>query len=266
MDPEPAALATTGEPPTSRLLLGAGAEAVSSLPSVVRPGTAATHDSALTVLSGGSSMVPDDSPGLNPYFCQDLVVPPACECILKVPLRCLSKGPFVASDPNGTAVLRIEPRALHQAHGGAQGLQQLVLTTEFGVTVAQCMPSPARIAGQSPEREQRECVLIRASGDTFAVVKMEEGEDERYTLITKLGGRLHVWGSKRERALNVVDTTGKLVARTCSMTDQQLDFNSSGAMAGQQHDPDKVYFKVRVAPLMDVGLTLCMLLCIHYLM
>merc|ERR1719195_728549 len=108
------------------------------------------------------------------------------------------------------------------------------------------MPSPARIAGQSPEREQRECVMIRASGDTVAVIKMEEEEHDRYTLTTKLGERFHIWGSKREQTLNVVGATGKLVAKTCSMTDQ-LDFMSSEAIVGQQPKvslhPDKVYFR-----------------------
>lgn len=206
---------------------------------------------------------------LNPYFCQDLVVPPGCECILKVPFRSLSKGPFEACDPNENPVLRVEPRPLHPAGSGGEGLLKLVLTTEFGVTVAQCMPSPARVAGKSPEREQRECVLVRASGDTFAMIKMEEDEQDRYTLTTKLDGRLSICGSKQQQALNVVDTMGKLVAKTCSMS-EQMDFVPSGATAGQQPqvflDSDKAYFKVRVAPLMDVGLILCVLLCIHHLM
>jgi len=262
LDPEPMALATTGQLPSSRLLPGPGAESGSSVLSVMHPGAAATHDHS--TLSGPKCII-----SIDPYFCQDLVVPPACECVLKVPLRCLSKGPFEACDPNDNAVLRVEPRPLHQAVGGAQGFLKLVLTTEFGTTVAQCMPSPARIAGQSPEREQRECVLLRASGETFAVIKMEVDDSERYTLTTKLDGRLHVWGNKQEQALNIVDSSGKLVAKTCRMTDN-LDFIPSGAMAGQRPnvsmDPDKVYFTLGVAPLIDVGLILCVVLCIQHLM
>lgn len=196
----------------------------------------------------------DDTPGLNPFFCQDLVVPPGCECILKIPFRCLSKGPFEACDPNEKPVLRVEPHPLHQAGSGAEGLSKIVLTTEFGIIVAQCMPSPARVAGQSPEREQRECVLVRASGDMFAVMKMEQGLHERYTLTTKLGGQLHIRGSKREQALSVMDATGKLVAKTCRI----------GLL--RSSDPDEVYFKLCVAPLVDVGLILCVLLCIQHLM
>jgi len=261
LEPEPAALLRTGEP------VGAGTE-VGSLLSALRPSVAGNHDDNTLGPTSRSSMVSDDTPGLNPYFCQDLIVPPGCECILKVPFRCLSKGPFDARDPNENPVLRIEPRPLHQAGSGGEGLLKLVLTTEFGVIVAQCMPSPARVEGRSPEREQRECVLIRSSGDAFAVIKREEEHNERYTMTTKLDGRLHIWGSKRQQALNVVDPTGKLVAKTCSATDQ-VDFSHIGAMAGQQpqvFDSEKVYFKVRVAPLMDVGLILCVLLCIHHLM
>jgi len=262
LDRETATLATTGQPSASQLLSGAGAEVASSLLSVMHPGVVATHDQS--TLTG-----PTEKNSTDPFFCQDLVVPPACQCILKVPLRCLSEGPFEACDPSGNAVVRVEPRPLHQAGGGAEGLLKLILTTEFGTTVAQCMPSPARIAGQSPEREQRECVLLRASGETFAVIKMEVDDSERYTLTTKLDGRLHVWGNKQEQALNIVDSSGKLVAKTCRMTDN-LDFIPSGAMAGQRPnvsmDPDKVYFTLGVAPLIDVGLILCVVLCIQHLM
>jgi len=137
-------------------------------------------------------MVSNDALGLNPYhICRDLVVPPGCECFLKVPLRCLSKGPFEVCGTSDNTALRVEPRPLYQAGGGAEGLLQLDVTTEFGMIVMQCRPSPARIAGQSPERELRQCVLNRASGDLFAVINMEDEEHKRYTLTTKLDGRLH---------------------------------------------------------------------------
>jgi hypothetical protein len=203
------------------------------------------------------------SGGIDPYFCRDLIVPDGCECILKVPVRCLSKGPFEVRDLNeGSEVLKVEPRALHQRGRGAKGHFKLVLTTEFGVIVAQCMPS----ADQSWQSKQRECVLVRASGDIFAVVAIGEGMEEqdrdRYTLTTKLNGRLYMWRCKHEQTLSFVDSTGKLVALA--------DFSPSGAKTGQQpqasQDPNEVYFKLRVAPLMDVGLILCGLLCIHHFM
>jgi len=266
----PAALTT--EPLASRLLLGAGAEAVSSVPSAMQEGAVASHDGSLPRAPiGRNSMVFDDTLGLNPYhICRDLVVPPGCECVLKVPLRCLSHGPFEVCDPSDNTALRVEPRPLHQAGGGAEGLVKLDVTTEFGIIVAQCRPSPARIAGQSPEQEQRECVLSRASGDLFAVIKMEEEQHKRYMLTTKLDGRLHILGSHEEQTLNFWDSTGKLVAKSCSSNTDQLDFIPSEVMASRQPNassgPDTVYVRLKVAPLMDVGLVLSALLCIHHLM
>jgi len=253
--PETAALATTWGPPSPRLLPGDGR--LSAVPST-------TH----TARSGPthSSLMVSDAIDSDPYFCRDLVVPVGCECVLKVPLRCLSKGPIQVTDLNeGSEVLRIEPHALQHVGGGSEGRVKLVLTTEFSVIVGQCMPSPSRIAGQSREEKQRECALVRASGDIFAVITKEEGmeEDERqrYTLTTKLHGRLYFWGSKHEQTLNVMDSAGKLVA--------MMDTHRHGSMAGQQLQTphaDEVYFKLRVAPLMDVGLILGGLLCIQHLM
>jgi len=246
MQPQPALSATSWEQLASQRQLGDGAETVRSVPSIMsamRPSTAAACD-------GRSSIMSD-----NHYFCSDLVVPPGCECTLQVPLKCLSKGLFEACDPNGNAVLKVEVSALHQGKHRAKGHLKLVLTTFDGEPFGQCMPSPARIAGKSPEREQRECVLIRASGDPFALVKLDEGQREHYTLTMLLGGQLQIWGSKRDQALNVVDSEGKLVAMTCSMSE-----------LGFCLDPENASFNLRVAPLMDVGLIFCGLMCIQFLM
>jgi len=246
MEPQPAVLPTFREQLASQRRLGDGVETVRSVQSVMsamRPGTAATCDGRHSIMSD------------NPYFYSDLVVPPGCECTLQVPLTGLSKGLFEACDPNGNAVLKVEVRALHQGKSRAKGLLKLVLTTFDGQPFGQCMPSPARIAGKSPEREQRECVLIRASGDPFALVKLDEGQREHYTLTMLLGGQLQIWGSKRDQALNVVDSEGKLVAMTCSMSE-----------LGFCLDPENASFNLRVAPLMDVGLIFCGLMCIQFLM
>jgi len=248
MEPEPAFLAAPGEQLASQVQLGAGAETVCSLPSIA----SAMHPcAAAAAMYGGIRSTMSN----NPHFCSDLVVPPGCECIMQVPSRCLSNGPFEVCDPNGNGVLKVEPRALHQGDTGAEGLLKLVFTTGSGITVSQCMPSPARIAGNSLEREQRECALICASGDTFALIKLDQGQHERYTLTTQLGGRLQIWGNKRDQAMNVVDGEGKLVAKTWGISD-----------LGFYLDPENAGFNLRVAPLVDVGLILCGLLCIHHLM
>lgn len=194
-------------------------------------------------------------------LCPDLVVPPNCECILLVPTRSLEQGPVSVTDTHGNAVLSIEPRPVAAAgssrmacrpvaacgggdsspeagspQAGARS-QRLVLKTIYGDLLAQCGPAPAR---PSPP----EFHLLRATGEHFAKLSCNAGRD-RCTLTTRAGSRLHFWGSPANHALNVAHSSGKICATT---------------------EPQNLhYYKLRVAPLMDVGLVLCGVLCIDHL-
>jgi len=194
---------------------------------------------------------------LDAYFCPDLIVPENCECILRVPVQPLSQGQFDVTDLNDNVVLRVAPRrGGRRAPGSAVSLrgrdvgsasdtadetaQRIVVTTGYGNVLAQCGLAPGT-RGRTAE-----CLLLRASGDCFA--KIARGEGERFTLRTHTGTRLHFWGAFRQHAVNVTDDAGKLLATT------ELAVGSEPAI-----------YKLRVAPLMDVGLVLCGLLSIEHL-
>jgi len=196
------------------------------------------------------------------YFCPDLVVPPGCECILKVPTASLSRGPFDVTDVNDNAVLHVEPRAINLrpsvTPGGKDAEQRqqhrLVLTTEYGTIMAQCGPSMT---------QARECVLLRAAGDHFA--KITGTEEKAYTMTTRSGLKLFFWGSFEDHAMNVIDCSGRLIAKTGSISELPASGESISVGVPQSTQGAPIY-RLRVAPLMDVGLVLCGLLCIQHLM
>jgi len=202
----------------------------------------------------------EENPDPDSYFCPDLVVPPGCEVILKVPITTLSQGPFDVTDINDSAVLHVEPRALNLRPSivpggrGAEPRQQyrLVLTREYGTIMAQCGPSLT---------EARECVLLRAAGDHFA--KITGTEEKSYTLTTCTGSKLFFWGSFEDHAINVIDSAGKLVAKTGAELPASSDAIS---VAASKHSQGAPIYRLRVAPLADVGLVLCGLLCIQHIL
>jgi len=201
----------------------------------------------------------DDLPDPDAFFCPDLVVPPGCECILKVPTAALSRGPFDVTDVNDNAVLHIEPRVINVrpsiVPGGTEQRQahRLVLTTEYGTIMAQCGPSAA----------PRECVLLRAAGDHYA--KITGTEEKAYTMLTRTGLKLFFWGSFEDHAMNVIDSSGRLIAKTGSIADLPASGETVNMAAPESSQGSPIY-RLRVAPLMDVGLVLCGLLCIQHLM
>jgi len=196
------------------------------------------------------------------YFCPDLVVPPGCEVILKVPTTTLSQGPFDITDVHDNAVLHVEPRALNFrpsiVRGGRDAEQRqqhrLVLTTESGEIMAQCGPSLTQ-AG--------ECDLLRAAGDQFA--KIISTEEKAYTLTTRTGLKLFFWGSFEDTTVNVIESSGRLIAKTSSISERPASGETTVVATSQSLQGSPIY-SLRVAPLMDVGLVLCGLLCIQHIM
>jgi len=213
-----------------------------------------------TIKQGPESMEEHSDP--DSYFCPDLVVPSGCECILKVPTATLSRGPFNVTDVSDNAVLHVESRVLNVrpsiVPGGRDAEQRqqhrLVLTTEDGTIMAQCGPSLT---------QARECVLLRAAGDHFA--KITGTEEKAYTLTTRTGLKLFFWGSFEDYAMNVIDSSGRLIAKTGNISEIPASGENITAAAAQSSQGAPIY-RLRVAPLMDVGLVLCGLLCIQHLM
>jgi len=91
--------------------------------------------------------------------------------------------------------------------------------------------------------------ICRPNGEVFCqVVRDGPVNLGRYTLIHKTGQRLLTFhGDFREKATNVVNTSGRLV---CATERCIIDFDSAP------------YYQVRVAPHVDAGLVLCGLLAI----
>lgn len=218
---------------------------------------------------------------VDPYFCPDLVVPQSCECILLIPIQPLGQGSFEVTDLTGHAVLRVVPRqanvkpwgpASALALGGREaascrearlGLQRLVLLTGHGTILAQCGLAPGRpAAAQRAQGRAAEFHILRSSGDYFAKLTRNEGQ-ERYTLGTRTGTRLYFWGSFERHAANVTDDSGKLLATTEEHASGAMPVSTPVGPAGASKESS--HYKLRVAPLMDVGLVLCGLLCIEHL-
>jgi len=264
-----------GGPPSPRAVLAAAAAAAAATGSQHREAATCSpiNESAFDALRGVDSFPGGEEEAL----CPDLIVPGTCECILVVPIRPLDPnlGSVSVTDMGGDAVLRVtifcgggaaRPPALSSAAslggrvrpsgggGGSvisfdpltavtQGVDRsgirLVLQTAQGEPLAHCRTC-----------HSQEFVLFRSSGEHFARITAGTSRD-RYVLATPGGAELSYWGSIAEYNVSVADASGKLLAMTerCS-----VDF-----------DPKGSYYRMRVAPLTDVGLIVCSLLCIQQL-
>lgn len=170
-------------------------------------------------------------------FCPELMVPPNCECTLVIPV-----GPemeFNITDVSGSVVLRVSTNML--SGGGGPG--SLTLTTADSRTVALVRPA----GSTTPVTEFH---LLRTSGELFGrLTCLEEG---RYQLTTHGGSPpMNFWGSFVDHAVNVTDEGRGLLATT--------------ELSHVEFDPAGEYYRLRVAPLTDVGLILCSLLAVDRL-
>lgn len=204
----------------------------------VRKALADVDPDALAILRQAESMAQAARPASpsvrgSEDFCPDLVVPQGCECVLLVPSPPPSGGSSNVCDVNGHVVLNIIHENLIEADW------QITLAAGSGQPLAKCR------LRREPDRSDFD--LFRASGDCFATL-ISDGHD-RYALSGR-GRRLHFWGSFSHHAVNVTDDSGVLLATTelCSAT----------------FDRSRSYYRLRVAPLADVGLVLCSLLCIDF--
>lgn len=200
---------------------------------------------------GVSSSDEEDERAGEAQFCPDLVVPQHCECILLVPFNTSGAGAmsFDISDMNGSTVLR----ATTHNPGGSEhslgaGLWRVFLTSAAGDALAQCREVRPSTSSAGPSGAT-EFHFLRNGGHYFAKL-MARGQD-RYELHTLAGKRLHFWGNFQARAVNVTDDSGRLLATTELHTESFEDAQR---------------FRLRVAPLTDVGLALCGLLCINKLL
>jgi len=235
-----------------------GRAALRSDPSSVKRGVPAPKAACSVKAASPALGVPSPSPSAmhvpspsspeaeQDGFCQELVVPPGFECILLLPSRSLGQGPFNVTDTSGITVLSVEPRPDPVGSTASLGgqvlhaspeLQRFVLKTKYGDLLAQC----GRVPGRTDVKEFH---LLRAGGDYFGKLTSSEGSNQ-HVLATKTGIKLNFHGSIKDRAIDVTDDSGGFFATT---EVQALHC-----------------YKLRVAPLVDVGLVLCGLVCIGHL-
>jgi len=170
-------------------------------------------------------------------FCPDLVVPQHCECILVLPLDLgSSRSIFPVTDVNGSLVLRAVPQ--HSTGGPWRA----TITTSTGETLVQCCE-----ARQQGAWNEAEFHLLRGGGQFFAKLVYSVQQD-RYLLTLQNGSILHFWGNFDNKAVNITDDENRLLGTT--------------EVGSTDFDPEGTYCRLRVAPLADVGLALCGLLCI----
>lgn len=171
--------------------------------------------------------------------CPDLVVPQHCECILLLPLD-LGKthSSFAITDVNGSPVLNASPQAASMMNPW-----RATVTTATGENLVQCCE-----ARQGPEAEFH---ILKAGGQLFARLTYSPSRDgvgDRYLLTLRSGAVLHFWGNFENCAVNITDDGNRLLSTT--------------EIGPANFDLEGKYCRLRVAPLADVGLALCGLLCI----
>jgi hypothetical protein len=184
-------------------------------------------------------------------FCPDLVVPANCECVLIVPVRSL---PVEVADAGGRIVLRADSDdmcgggSVRSSPVSAGPPSHVRLLGETGDVLAQCRALPSQSRGPAAAEFQ----LLCATGRPFArLVAGGPSCKDRYTLETVHKAQLYFCGSFEHHAVNIMDSSNKLLATTepCAAT------RAGGTSS----------YRLRVAPLADVGLVLCCLLSIEHL-
>eukprot|EP00930_Biecheleria_cincta_P045206 TRINITY_DN31166_c0_g2_i1.p1 TRINITY_DN31166_c0_g2~~TRINITY_DN31166_c0_g2_i1.p1 ORF type:complete len:436 (-),score=69.19 TRINITY_DN31166_c0_g2_i1:120-1427(-) len=183
------------------------------------------------------------------YLCPDLVVPAGCECVLLVPTQPKPGQPYDITDSTGNCVLSVADCA------GRPLRRKLVANGNHDL--AQCgrvQQAPSTPTGRLSTIEFE---LINATGEAWAQLSYEprQGAEDKCTIKTKRNETLQIFGSVRHNALNMTNTEGgQLLATTEPMVE-----------VGPHGEPPCSMFRMRVAPLTDVGLVLCSLICLKHL-
>lgn len=176
---------------------------------------------------------PEPCVGTN--LCPGLVVPPACECSLRVPAKIGEGNSVDVTDMNGHEVIRV----MFRKHAGHQ---QIILTTWTSEVLAQCGPAPGTPG---------EFHILRAQGGYFG--KLLQGSTRHeHSVWTSSGAELAFGGFPH--SVKVTDTRGRLLAMMQSETGGKTSLSGNDA------------YLLRVAPLMDVSVVICGMMIVNHLM
>lgn len=165
----------------------------------------------------------------------DLVVPHEWQCILRVPMRPLTEGPFDVLDPSDERVVRVTQgrRSSNPIFGDSVLFR---LQTDSAEELASC--SFRGNLGQDPEFF---FTISRVDEPYHAKLSKVDGQ---YTVDTPWERWFLVLSPHLNRA-TVTNDSGKEVAM-------------------MEPDSLSAYYKLQVQPLSDVGLVLCVLLCVSH--
>lgn len=189
------------------------------------------------------------------YLCPDLVVPAGCECILLVPTQPMRGQPYNITDSSGNTVLSVTDYAAPATSGGGRSPHRRMLVANGNHNLAQCgrvLPAEPGSTNSTIEFE-----LLTADGEVWAQLSYEprQGAEDKCTIKTKTHQKLQIFGSVRHNALNVTDAQGGL---PLAITEPMVETGPLG-------EPPCSMFRLRVAPMTDVGLVLCSLICLKHL-
>lgn len=166
------------------------------------------------------------------------VVPELFECILAVPV-CVTKGDFSIHDLKGQAVLHASTTAGRP--------WRLALQTATGESVAHCVEVRPNAANAC--RVEFKISDDKAELSASLMQLQLPGTQQRFQLTLQTGDRLHFWGNFQTQVANITDDKGNFVGTTEPCCGK--DFDQTGA-----------YYRLRMAPLVNVPQVLCAMLCI----
>lgn len=184
--------------------------------------------------TASSSILQPSNLDVGALLCAEFVVPPSCECNLRVTAKVSGGNSIDVTDANGYEVMRI----IFLKQGG----QQQILLTGHGDMLAQCRPALGTCG---------EFHVLRAHGEYFGKLVEGSARDE-YLIQTASSVELTFRGSAH--TMNITDTGGRLLA----MTEPEIGDTTSSS-------GNEAYL-LRVAPLMDMSIVMCGLLIINHLM
>lgn len=193
----------------------------------------------------------------NSYLCSELVVPEDCECSLVIPARPLWQGPLEVTDlDGGTVLLQVisndEAWVRLLLNGGEVGGQDpvvpeaarmerlLTLLTPQGSVLTYCC------ANSGPGQPLEIAMLRAGEGQPFATLAIA-GRHE-YVISTKAGKTFRfIPGSSMACRFDILDEGNRKCATSRMLTSE---FDARGEC-----------YCAQTAPLTDVGLLLCGMLC-----
>mmetsp|Transcript_42153 Transcript_42153/g.78378 ORF Transcript_42153/g.78378 Transcript_42153/m.78378 type:complete len:321 (+) Transcript_42153:154-1116(+) len=171
------------------------------------------------------------------YFTPDLVVPEGCECILFLCAKPRRGQNYDVQDSSGGIVLRVADMA------PASTTLRRRLASPQNALLAQCL-----CAHSLQEKEVISFQLLNGNQECWATLRYEarHGGDDKCVIETRLNQTLFLFGAFNHGALNLTDSYGRLLATTSLVSRNE-----------------EMQLRLRVAPMADVGLAMCGLMCLQ---